>query len=174
VDLLSHVVFVVHPFDPMITLSPKAISQLDGHYLSDTALSDIQNFSQSYELRLRTYNALREKSDPLILSSLRDLMRSHRQIVQSHGNMCKRDMSYILRHIGIGILKDDAQGFFELVLWMENITKALHKEQSACMAYKGLQAKIHATMPPDMVALIDPYLETLIEGLSAGVEVGTF
>ncbi|MGK7888102.1 MAG: phycobilisome protein [Leptolyngbyaceae cyanobacterium] len=144
------------------------IGQAEGCYLSDVELSEVQKFADSYHLRVQTYHTLREKSDTLILSTLRQMMRSHRSVIQVHGNICKRDMGYILRYIGIAILKDDEQSFLDLVYWMENITKALKKEDSALKAYQFLQQIIQTTMPGEMVQLIDPYLFCLIKALGTG------
>ena len=150
----------------------QTIAQLDGRYLSDTELSDLQGFVTSYELRLRTYNMLRERSDELILNSLRQLMRSHRQIVQTQGNICKRDMGFVLRYIALSILKDDMQDFMEnFVLWMENVTKSLKKEESAVRAYQALRTVINAKMSDEMVQLIDPYLDVFIKALITGTDI---
>ncbi|NEQ96190.1 MAG: hypothetical protein F6K30_05630 [Cyanothece sp. SIO2G6] len=144
------------------------ICQAEGDYLSDVALSEVQNFVDSYNLRVQTYNALREKSDTLILHTLRQLMRSHRQLVQAQGNSCKRDMGYILRYIGIAILKGNKQDFTDLVCWMESITKSLKKEDSALKAYQLLQQTIQTTMSEEMTQLVDPYLDYLIQALATG------
>ena len=150
----------------------QTIAQVDGRYLSDAELSDLQGFINTYELRLRTYNMLRERSDELILNALRQLMRSHRQIVQTQGNICKRDMSFVLRYVALSILRDDTEGFVEsLVLWMENITKSLKKEESAIRAYQSLRVVIQAKMSTEMVQLIDPYLDIFIKALATGTEI---
>jgi len=150
----------------------QTIYQADGRYLSDNELSPFQGFMSSYEVRLKTYNALRDRSDELILNSLRQLMRTHRQIVQTKGASCKRDMGFVLRYIALSILRDDQQGFVEdFVLWMESITKSLRKEESAIRAYQALRTIIGTSMPADMVHLIDPYLDVFIKALATGTDV---
>lgn len=150
----------------------QTIAQVDGRYLSDTELSDLQGFVNSYELRLRTYNMIRERADELMLHALRQLMRSHRQIVQTQGNICKRDMGFVLRYIALSILKDDTEGFIEnLVLWMESITKSLKKEESAIHAYQALRLTIQEKMNTEMVQLIDPYFDVFIKALVTGTHV---
>lgn len=115
---------------------------------------------------------LRDRSDEFILNALRQLMRSHRQVVQIQGNKCKRDMEVVLRYIALSILKDDTQGFVEnLVLWMENITKSLKKEESAIRAYQALRMVITASVSSEMVQLIDPYFELFIRALATGTDV---
>ena len=148
------------------------VAQVDGRYLSDTELSDLHGFVSSYELRLRTYNMLRERSDELILNALRHLMRSHRQIVQTQGNVCKRDMGFVLRYIALSILRDDTDEFMEtLVLWMENITKSLRKEESAIRAYQSLRSVVQDKMSDEMVQLIDPYLDIFIKAMATGTDI---
>lgn len=150
----------------------QTIYQADGRYLSDSELSPFQGLVNSYEVRLKTYSALRERSDELILNSLRQLMRTHRQIVQTKGANCKRDMAFVLRYIALNILKDDQQGFVEeFVVWMESITKSLRKEESAIRAYQALRTVIATSMPADMVHLIDPYLDIFIKALATGTDI---
>lgn len=148
------------------------IAQVDGRYFSDAELSDLQGFVTSYELRLRTYNMLRDQSDDLILNALRQLMRSHRQVVQTQGNVCKRDMTFVLRYVALSVLRDDTEGFIEnLVLWMENITKSLKKEESAVRAYQALRLVIQAKMSDEMVNLIDPYMDIFIKAMMTGTDI---
>ena len=150
----------------------QTIAQVDGRYLSDAELSDVQGFVNTYGLRLRTYNMLRERSDELILSALRQLMRSHRQVVQTQGNVCKRDMGFVLRYVALSVLRDDTEGFVEnLVLWMENITKSLKKEESAIRAYQSLRLIIQTKMSDEMVQLIDPYLDIFIKAMATGTDI---
>ena len=143
--------------------------QAEGRYLVDTELSAFRDFCTSYALRSSTYNYLQEHGDALIVKALRSLMPSHRQVIQQHGDLCKRDMSCVLRQAALSILKDDEDGFVEeLVLWMQNIMLALRKEEQSIEFYIALQKVINEQMAPDEAALVNHYLTVFIEALKIG------
>ena len=155
----------------MNTVLIKSIKESDGRYLSDIELRPFAQFVASYETRFTTYAVLKEKGETLVLSSLRRLMQtSHRKMITEHGSKCQRDMTYTLQCIAQAILLDDAQGFIEeYVLWMQNITRALHKESSAIDAYRALQQEIAATFSTEGALLINNYLDKLIDAFSEGL-----
>lgn len=147
----------------------ESIQSADGRYLSDLELRPLAQFVASYETRFTTYALLREKSDGLVLSSLRRLMATgHRKVITEHGPKCQRDMTYTLQCIAQAILLDNRQGFVEdYVLWMQNITRALHKESSAVEAYRALQQEVAATFPSAGALLINGYLDELIDAFTS-------
>jgi hypothetical protein len=141
----------------------------EGRYLADLELTKFHCFIDSYTLRVSTYNSLQEHGDSMILQALRNLMPSNRQVIQKNSDLCKRDMSYVLRYAALSILKDDEKGFVEeLVLWMQNILFALHKEDQSVQFYSALRDVINETMAPDEAALIHHYLTIFIDALKAG------
>lgn len=141
----------------------------EGRYLVDTELSAFHDFCTNYALRSSTYNYLQEHGDALILKALRSLMSSHRQVIQQHSDICKRDMSCVLRQAAVSILKDDEDGFVEeLVLWMQNIMFALRKEEQSIEFYVTLQKIIQEQMAPNQAALVNHYLTVFIEALKVG------
>ncbi|MFH7242211.1 MAG: hypothetical protein ACHWZW_05100 [Spirulina sp.] len=149
----------------------ESIKASDGRYLSDIELRPFAQFVASYETRFTTYAVLKEKAETLVLSSLRRLMQTpHRKVITDHGSKCQRDMTYTLQCIAQAILMDDSQGFMEdYVLWMQNITRALHKENSAIDAYRSLQQEVAATFPAEGALLINNHLDKLIQAFSDGL-----
>lgn len=149
----------------------ESIQASDGRYLSDIELRPLAQFVASYETRFTTYAVLKEKSEALVLGSLRRLMQtSHRKVITEHGSKCQRDMLYTLQCIAQAIILDDSQGFIEeYVLWMQNITRALHKESSAIDAYRALQQEVSATFPAEGSLLINNHLDKLIDAFSRGL-----
>ncbi|MEB3357590.1 MAG: hypothetical protein VKK04_12755 [Synechococcales bacterium] len=143
-----------------------AISTTDGQYLVDQDLKAFQKFIESYTLRRDTYLLLQEQADALVLTSLRRMMAVHRATIQEHGDKCKRDMGYVLRYAALCLLKDDEDGFVEqLVLWMQTVMAALHKEQQSAEAYRMLQTVLLETLPAANAALINHYLDVFIDAL---------
>lgn len=152
---------------PMHNTLVKSLNNIDGRYLGDTELHIFREFVSSYEVRRSAYEYLQQHADDMVLTTLRRMMPTHRQAIQQHGDLCKRDMSYVLRYAALSMLKDDQNGFVEeLVLWMQNILFALKKEQQSLKFYQELQAVISQQMPAQEAALINQYLDLFTEALS--------
>jgi Phycobilisome protein len=148
-----------------------SIQQSDGRYLSDSELRPLAQFVASFDTRLKTYTRLKEDGEGLVLKALRQLMMgSHREAAQEHGAKCQRDMLYTLECIAKAVLLDNPDGFIEeYVVWMQNITRALHKEDSAIAAYRHLQTEILAALPEASAQLVNGYLDKLIQAFSDGL-----
>ncbi|WP_017299691.1 hypothetical protein [Nodosilinea nodulosa] len=146
------------------------IQQSDGRYLSDLELRPLAQFVASFDSRVKTYTRLKAEGETLVLSALRQLMLTHQSAVQEHGTKCQRDMLYSLDCIAKAILLDNSDGFVEeYVVWMQNITRALHKEDSAIAAYRSLQTEIAATLPAEGAHLVNGYLDKLIAAFAEGM-----
>ncbi len=147
-----------------------SIRQSDGRYLNDSELRPLAQFVTSFDSRVRTYTRLEAEGASLVLSALRQLRLTHREAVQEHGAKCQRDMQYTLGCIAKAILLDNSDGFMEeYVIWMQNITRALHKEDSAIAAYRCLQTEILATLPAEAAQLVNGYLDMLVTALAEGM-----
>lgn len=149
----------------------ESIQQSDGRYLSDAELRPLAEFVASFDSRFRTYTHLKDKGEALVMKALQPLTANeHRAVIQAHGDKCQRDMLYTLECIAKAILLDNPDGFTEeYVVWMQNITRALHKESSAIDAYRSLQAEITATLPLEAAQLVNGYLDQLITAFADGL-----
>ncbi|MGB3311451.1 MAG: hypothetical protein WBG32_23285 [Nodosilinea sp.] len=147
-----------------------SIQQSDGRYLSDLELRPLAQFVTSFDSRSKTYMQLKAEGKTLVISALRRLMLTHPEAVQEHGPKCQRDMLYTLECIAKAILLDNPDSFMEeYVLWMQNITHALHKEDSAIAAYRSLQSEIIAILPTEAAQWVNRYLDKLITALADGL-----
>ncbi len=145
------------------------LSNLDGRYLGDEELQVFEDYLASHQIRLNIYTFLQEKSNDLILDVLREMTRSHRQVIQEHGEKCRRDMGYVLQFAAVSILRNDEAFFTEhLVLWMQNIMVALKKEQQSAKAYRLLQQAVERQLPSEEAELVNHYLNLFIEALMVG------
>ncbi|MDA0674211.1 MAG: hypothetical protein O3C67_10970 [Cyanobacteria bacterium] len=143
------------------------LREADGRYLSDNELDPLETYWSSFAIRAQTYQLLRDQADTLVLQALRRLAQTQRATVQTHGQKCQRDMAYALSCIAKAVLTDEAQDFQEdFALWMENITHALHKGESAAQAYGFLKQAIQAQLPETSAQLVMPYLDDLIMAFS--------
>ena len=146
------------------------ILEADGRYLAPLELQPLEQYVQSYAIRLETYQHLRDQSDKLVIMALRKLATTYPELVQQHGARCKYDMSEVLRYIAIATLRDD-EAFFkdQMMIWLDTILLA-HKRQIQCgQAYRYLQEVIVAALPPSATSLIRPYLELIIQTLQSHV-----
>ncbi|MGF1460160.1 MAG: hypothetical protein ACFBSG_14185 [Leptolyngbyaceae cyanobacterium] len=151
----------------LLTLNQVA-TQADGRYLSDQEIKQLEVYIQSYDVRLKTYQLLSQNSASLIIASLKQLAKTHRQEVQAHSFKCKRDMEYALKEIAKAVLMDESELFKQsFALWLENITRAVHKSDSAARAYAHLKAEISRAMSPECAALVVPYIDDLILSFTA-------
>ena len=148
-----------------------SMQQSDGRYLSDAELRPLAQFVASFESRFKTYTRIKDEGEGLVKAALRQLMTTeHRLVIQEHGGKCQRDMLYTLECIAKAILLDNPDGFIEeYVMWMQNITRALHKESSAIDAYRSLQTEITAALPQEAAQLINGYLDKLITAFAEGM-----
>ncbi|WOD37870.1 hypothetical protein [Nodosilinea sp. E11] len=155
----------------MNTALIESIKQSDGRYLSDAELRPLAQFVASFDSRYATYTYLKDNGETLVLNALRRLMSTqHRQVVQEHGSKCQRDMTYTLECIAKAILLDDPSGFMEeYVVWMQNITRALHKESSAIDSYRSLQTELTDALAPEAAQLVNGYLEKLVTAFADGM-----
>lgn len=152
-----------------ITLE-QSIQNADGRYLTDNELDTLHTYIATYELRLKTYTLLQERSGEYIVLALQQLAKTDAQTVQQHKDKCIRDMEYVVRSIAIAILRNDEEGFRqELLLWMQNIMAALHKEQQSSRAYRMLQEVLTQSMPKECSDLVNHYLDEFVNALLAGV-----
>lgn len=145
----------------------QSLKEADGRYLNDNELLAFEQYQTSFKIRLETYQLLGQNSEAYILQTLRNLVRTHKKTIQDHGHKCKRDMDYTLRSIAKAVLLNDRVGFQEeFLLWMQNITRALHKEESAVQGYQLLKQVIAESMPATHAALVNGYLDELIQAFS--------
>lgn len=145
------------------------IRDADGRYLTDNELDTLDTYVETYALRLSTYTLLQEKAEDYILQSLQLLSKTDARTVELYHEKCVQDMGYVVRAIAVAILRDDEIAFRqELLLWMQNILTALHKEKQSSRAYRLLQTVINTQMPPESAALVDHYLDEFITALKTG------
>ncbi|MDX2096519.1 MAG: phycobilisome protein [Leptolyngbyaceae cyanobacterium bins.59] len=144
------------------------ILDADGRYLNAQQISPVEQYIQSYNHRITTYQQIRDHHDKLVLQALRKLAQAYPDIIQHHGQRCKYDMSEVLRYIALSILRDDEVFFKEQMMsWLDTILMA-HKRTAQCAAaYRFLQEAINTTLTAQGSSLVRPYLDTVIMALQS-------
>lgn len=154
----------------MNTLLDRYIREADGRYLTDSELGMLDTYVSTYSTRMQAYKILQEKSESFILQALQRLSQTDAQTVRQHKDKCIRDMVCVMRAIAVAVLRDDEQAFRdELLLWLQNILSALHKEQQSSRAYQLLQKVVSEEMPGESAKLVNYYLGEFIAALTSGL-----
>lgn len=144
------------------------VTEADGGYLDPSGLRTLDQFLQSYSLRLETYHQIRDQSASLIVQALRRLAQTHPEVVQKHGQRCQYDMTEVLRYIALSILRDDEVFFKEQMMsWLDTILLAYKRHDQCTTAYRYLQDAVNATLSSPNSTLIRPYLDYVITTLQS-------
>jgi hypothetical protein len=129
-------------------------------YLTDGDLFSLERFANSFSVRAKTYNLLRDRADEATLQALKLLAQQYPELVQKQLQRCKYDMSHLIRYMSLAILRDDEFFFRESLLdWHTNIIHSYNISTECSTAYNLLKAVLEKILPSESFALIKPYLE---------------
>lgn len=135
----------------------------DGKYLDSKGLQPLERYAQTFASRIETYQILRDRSQELILQSLKKLAQVYPELIQKHGQRCQYDMSEVLRYIALSILRDDEVFFKEQMMsWLDTILLAYKRNEHCTTAYRYLQEIINTTLPSSSSGMIRPYMDSVI------------
>lgn len=141
------------------TLDEK-LSTVDNVYLTDSDLFSLERFANSFSVRVKTYNLLRDCADETTIRALKLLAQQYPELVQKQLQRCKYDMSQLIRYMSLSILRDDEAFFRESLLdWHANIIHSYSISSECSTAYNLLNAVLEKTLPSESFALVKPYLE---------------
>lgn len=147
------------------TLDEK-IANVDRVYLTDIDLYNLERFANSFSLRVKTYNLLRDRTDEITIRSLKLLAQQYPELVQKQLQRCKYDMSNLIRYASLSILRDDELFFREALMdWLANIINSYQVTQECSTAYRLFQSVIDEMLPLECAALVKPYSEMAISSL---------
>jgi hypothetical protein len=147
------------------TLDEK-IGFVDHVYLTDTDLFNLERFANSFSIRVKTYNFLRDRTDEITIQTLKLLSQQYPELVQKQLQRCKYDMSNMIRYTSLSILRDDELFFRETLMdWLANIINSYQVAKECSTAYRLFQTVIEQLLPPECAALVKPYSEMAIATL---------
>jgi hypothetical protein len=147
------------------TLDEK-IANVDRVYLTDIDLYNLERFANSFSLRVKTYNLLRDRTDEITIRTLKLLAQQYPELVQKQLQRCKYDMSNLIRYTSLSILRDDELFFREALMdWLANIINSYQVTQECSTAYRLFQSVIDEMLPVECAALVKPYSEMAISSL---------
>lgn len=144
------------------------VLEAEGKYLDAQGIMNIEQYAQTYQTRLETYQHIREKSDKLILQTLHRLEQNYPELMSQYGQRCKYDMESVLRYIALSILRDDEVFFSqEMVSWLDTILAAYKQHGHCVTAYQLLLQAMETAMPSANVMLVRPYIDSVIVTLQS-------
>jgi len=142
------------------------IANIDHVYLTDSDLYNLERFANSFSVRVKTYNFLRDRTDEITIRSLKLLAQQYPELVQKQLQRCKYDMSNMIRYTSLSILRDDELFFRETLMdWLANIINSYQVAKECSTAYRLFQSVIDEMLPPEYAALVKPYSEMAISAL---------
>lgn len=147
------------------TLDEK-INDVDHIHLTDTDLVNLERFANSFSIRVKTYNLLRDRSDEITVQALKLLAQQYPELVQKQLQRCKYDMSNMIRYASLSILRDDELFFRETLMdWLANIINSYQIAKECSTAYHLLQTAVEATLPNECAAMMKPYTDMAVSSL---------
>ncbi len=147
------------------TLDAK-VTAVDHVYLTDSDLVNLERFANSFSLRVKTYNLLRDRADEMTIKALKLLAQQYPELVQKQLQRCKYDMSNVIRYASLSVLRDDELFFTETLMdWLANIINSYQVAKECSTAYRLLQSVMDEMLPTECVVLVKPYTEMAISAL---------
>lgn len=135
-------------------------------YLTDSDLLSLERFASNFSVRVKTYNLLRDRSDEIMMRSLKLLAQQYPELVQKQLQRCKYDMSNVIRYMSLSVLRDDELFFRETLMdWLANIINSYQVAKECSTAYRIMQSVIDEMLPAECASLIKPYTEMSISSL---------
>ncbi len=142
------------------------VGDVDHTYLNDTEIFNLERFANSFSIRTKTYNLMRDHADEIVVKTLRLLAQQYPELLQKQLQRCKYDMSNVIRYISLSVLRDDEVFFKETLMdWLANIINSYQVAKECSVAYRLLQNVFEEVLPTESSALIKPYTDLAISAL---------
>ena len=148
----------------MLTKLESLCREADGRYATDRELQFLLNYTQSFPLRLRTYDkicSLESRIVQQVYSKLEE--RSPDVFIRGEQNLSskwKQDTIRILRHTAVALLLNDPERFRDRVLlWFQTIMRAYNAQRSCDLTYQVMQEVMQSNLSPEEARLFCPLLE---------------
>lgn len=142
------------------------IGDVDRVYLTDTELFNLERYANSFSVRVKTYNLLRDRADEITIKALKLLAQQYPELVQKQLQRCKYDMSNVIRYTSLSVLRDDELFFSEALMdWLANIINSYQIAKECSTAYRLMQSVVDEMFPAECAALVKPYSDKAISAL---------
>ncbi len=147
----------------------KGLEVIHERYMRDQELAVMENYVNTFTVRLQAHNLLKSEQERLIASALREFGKTESALLDQHRQLCVRDMRFVLTMLAHVVITDDVVRFHDSLLWLQNIMRSIKHETYATKGYKLLQNAITNSLPAECAKVIEPYLNQAISMVSLPV-----
>ncbi len=151
----------------MHTVLEKMIEQADGKYLGSKDVQVLLDYAQSVQLRIETYQAIKEQEPQIIALALEkiylhpDYMNRY---INNEGGKCLRDMTTTLRYCSTSMLLNDRQFLQEeYLIWLETIIRSLKHKHLTLVSLESLSNTLADKLPQEQYQLMVPFLNLVCD-----------
>jgi hypothetical protein len=136
----------------------------DGRYATDAELQFLQDYLDTVETRVSTYETIREHEEQIIYR-WEAAKRGVKEDVFHMGErdvseICRRDMTNVFRCSATAILFNDLDRLREgLLIWYQTIVRAYNYTKYTKISYLIIQETIKEFLKPEEVELMMPALK---------------
>jgi hypothetical protein len=136
----------------------------DGRYATDDELKFLDDYLDTIETRVSTYETIREHEEQIIYR-WEAAKRGIKQDVFHMGDrdvteICRRDMTNVFRCSATAILFNDLDRLREgLLIWYQTIVRAFKYDKYTNITYAVIQDTIKEFLKPEEVELMLPALK---------------
>ncbi|MBD2313272.1 phycobilisome protein [Desertifilum sp. FACHB-1129] len=148
----------------MITQLERLSQMADGRYATDAELLFLEEYIQSFSLRVQTYRQIQASEAELLEQVQHRIRQVDPALLLSNqtdlSGKWKRDTIRVLRYSAITVLLDDAELLRDrLLFWMQTVMKAFDAQRSCNVTYHVMQQVVQSLFPLDEASLLCPILE---------------
>lgn len=138
--------------------------EADGRYATDQELQFVNDYAQSFNLRLQTYQKLQTIESALV-QQVYDKLKSHKALPlyfagDDVSHKWKQDTIRVLRYSAIAMLMNDPETLQErFLLWFQTIMRSFGVQQNCDITYGIMQEIVKEHLTPTQANLFCPILE---------------
>ncbi|AFY68632.1 Phycocyanin [Thalassoporum mexicanum PCC 7367] len=148
----------------------------EGRYATDDELTFLKGYIHSYELRINTYNKLRELENAIVEQSYEKVRSQDPNVFNSSGTditaKWKADTRRVLRYSAVALLIDDTNRLKEhLLFWFQTVMQAFKAQRSCNVTYAVMQEVVKQSLTEQEAKLVCPLLELTRNALADDIKL---
>jgi hypothetical protein len=148
----------------MLTQMARLSIDVEGRYASDRELRFIEEYMDSFEVRLSAYEKIRYNEVQILQRWQEDQRVCNAKVFHMNGQdvteICRRDMTSMLRCSASAMLFDDIDRLQDsLLVWYKTIVKSFGFSKSAFVSYQVIQEIVKSYLTEEEMAAIAPILQ---------------
>jgi hypothetical protein len=148
----------------MLSQFSRLCLEVEGRYATDSELQFLSDYTQSFSLRIQTYQRLQIAEAQIIQEVQAKMQALDPTLFQSPNEdvtrKWKRDTIRVMRYSAMAMLLNDPDLLRErLLFWMETVMRAFGAQRSCEVTYSVMQEVVKAYLTPLEANLLCPILE---------------